>query len=211
MDLEGNTAYCGSLFLAACEAASAIATAEGDATLATTYQSWFALGQTSFEKELWTGSYYKIDTGSADTTRIMSDQLAGEWYARAVGLPPIVEAAHASSALMTIHDNNYAKFANGTRGVVNVMTAAGAIDTTSSQTEECWVGTSWGVVSAMIQEGLADSSTAIGASLVDTIWTTDALWFRTPEAWQVQGNVRAPYYMRANTIWAAKRAYDISP
>ena len=31
----------------------------------------------------------------------MSDQLAGEWYARALGLPPIVDASHATSALMT--------------------------------------------------------------------------------------------------------------
>jgi non-lysosomal glucosylceramidase len=211
MDLQGNTAYCGGLFLAACEAAGEIAAAEGDAALGATYASWLALGQKSFDTELWTGSYYRIDTGSADPTRIMSDQLAGEWYARALGLPPIVDPARAASALSTIHDDNFAKFAGGSRGVVNVMTAAGAVDTTSSQTQECWVGTSWGVASAMIQEGLGAQATDIGASLVNTIWTTDALWFRTPEAWQANGQIRAPYYMRANTLWAEKRAYDITP
>src|SRR6185437_14480915 len=37
MDLQGNTAYCGSLFLAACEAASELAKAMGNNSLATTY------------------------------------------------------------------------------------------------------------------------------------------------------------------------------
>ena len=95
--------------------------------------------------------------------------------------------------------------------MVNVMTAAGQIDTSSSQTQEAWVGTSWGVVAGMIQEGLAPQSEAIGQSLVNTIWNTDALWWRTPEAWVANGTIRAPYYMRATTLWAVKRAYDITP
>jgi non-lysosomal glucosylceramidase len=84
-------------------------------------------------------------------------------------------------------------------------------DGTSNQTRECWVGTSWGVVAGMIQEGLAQQAGEIGASLVDTIWNTDGLWFRTPEAWEANGNIRAPYYMRATSAWAAKHAYDLSP
>jgi non-lysosomal glucosylceramidase len=211
MNLKGNTAYCGGLFLAACEAAEEIATAMGNAALATQYKAWFTQGQASFEAELWTGTYYRIDTASQDTTRIMSDQLNGEWYARSLGLPPIVDPARAASALSTVHDKNFKLFVGGTRGVVNVMTAAGAIDTTSSQTQECWVGTSWGVVAAMIQEGLAPQAAEIGQSLTNTIWTTDALWWRTPEAWLDNGQIRAPYYMRANTLWAAKRAYDLLP
>jgi non-lysosomal glucosylceramidase len=211
MGLQGDTAYCGGLFLAACEAAAEIATAMGNASLATTYQGWLAQGQATYDAKLWTGSYYRIDTGSTDPTRIMSDQLNGEWYARAAGLPPIVAPARAASAFGKIHDENYALFAGGTRGVVNVMTAAGQVDMTSVQTKECWVGTSWGVVAGLIQEGLPTQAADIGKSLVNTIWTTDALWWRTPEAWQVSDHVRGPYYMRATTIWAAKRAYDIAP
>ncbi len=59
--------------------------------------------------------------------------------------------------------------------------------------------------------GLAPEAGEIGQSLVNTIWNTDALWFRTPEAWDVNGKTRAEYYMRATTLWAAKRAYDITP
>lgn len=211
MDLHGNTAYCGSLFLAASEAAQEMAIAKGDAALASTYKAWLDLGKGGFEAKLWTGEYYKIDTGSSSTSRIMSDQLAGQWYARALGLPPIVDANRAASAFTTIYENNFKRFDGGTRGVVNVMTASGSVDPTSNQTRECWVGTSWGVVAGMIQEGLATEAGEIGESLVNTIWNTDALWFRTPEAWESDGRTRAEYYMRATTVWAAKHAYDITP
>jgi non-lysosomal glucosylceramidase len=210
MALTGNTAYCGGLFLAAAEAAAELADAVGETDQATVYQGWLGTARSSFEDKLWTGSYYDIDTASPDTTRIMSDQLAGQWYARAVGLPGIVDPGHAQSALTTIHDNNFKKFAGGTRGVVNVMTSAGEVDPTSGQTREAWVGTSWGVVAALIQEGLIAQAEEIGASLYDTIWNTDQLWFRTPEAWDASGTIRAPYYMRATTIWAVKHAYDIT-
>lgn len=36
-----------------------------DQELAETYQSWLALGRQNYENKLWTGSYYKIDTGSS--------------------------------------------------------------------------------------------------------------------------------------------------
>jgi non-lysosomal glucosylceramidase len=216
MSLTGDTAYCGGLFLAACEAAEQIATAEGNTTTATSYTSWFNTGQASYQSLLWNNTYYDIDYSTTNTppadTRIMDDQLCGEWYAEACGLPSIVPTADAISAFQTIYNNNYKLFDNGADGVVNVMTAAGAIDTSSSQTQEAWVGTAWGVVAGMIQLGMNTQATQIGYSLYNTIWNTAQLWFRTPEAWTsgVQ-NVRAHYYMRANTVWAVKEAYDTAP
>ena len=132
LGLTGDTSYCGSLYLAACEAASAIATVEGDTTSATMYQGWLTAGQASFESQLWNGTYYNIDTGSTNPTRIMADQLNGEWYALACGLPRIVSTAHATSAFSTIYAKNYESFAGGNRGVANVMTAAGALDPDAS-------------------------------------------------------------------------------
>ena len=90
------------------------------------------------------------------------------------------------------------------------MTAADAIDTTNSQTQECWVGTSWGVVAGMVQE----RPRARGGPRSGRASSTPS-GRRTPSgggrrAWQVAGQVRAPYYMRATTLWAVKHAYDIS-
>jgi non-lysosomal glucosylceramidase len=210
MGLTGYTAYCGGLFLAACQAAQQLAIAMGNNALATQYASWFTAGQATYESKLWTGTYYQIDTGSTAPTRIMSDQLCGEWYSKALGLGGIVTDAHALSAYNTIYSNNYQKFDAGANGVVNVMTAAGAIDTSTSQTQEAWTGPAWGVVSGMVHLGLTAPASAIGQSLYNTIWNNKQFWFRTPEAWTTGvNNVRAYYYMRATAIWGVKQAIDV--
>jgi non-lysosomal glucosylceramidase len=216
LGLTGETSYCGSLYLAACEAAEQIATAEGNTVLANTYQSWLTLGQADFQNNLWNsaGGYYDIDTGSGSggvtgVDRIMSDQLCGEWYAKACALPDIVPASQAVSAWTAVFNNNFSKFDTGTHGVVNVMQSTGAIDTSTSQTQEAWVGTTWGVVAGMAQEGMYSQAVSIGNSLYNSIWNLAQAWFRTPEAWTSGlNNIRAAYYMRANSIWAFKHAYD---
>ncbi|MGH7441086.1 MAG: GH116 family glycosyl hydrolase, partial [bacterium] len=201
--------------MAACEAAEAMANAKGNSALATTYQGWLTTGQASFESLLWDniGGYYHIDTGSTIPSRIMSDQLAGEWYAKALGLPGIVSDAHANSAWQKIHDNNWQKFDTGTHGVVNVMAAAGTIinDPTNPQGQEAWVGVGWSVAAGLIEQGLTTQGLDIGNSLYNSIWNLGQYWFRTPEAWQTGlTNMRAPYYMRANAIWSVKNAYDVA-
>jgi len=212
MELTGNTAYCGGLYLASLLAAKELALAKGETALANTYQARFDFAQPNYEADLWTGEYYRIDTGSSAPNRIMSDQLAGQWYTKACGLPNIVPDARAESALQKIHDFNWAQFGGGSHGVVNVMNPNGTIDNTSNQTAECWVGTSWGVVSSLLYHGLVAQADEIGQSLYNTIWNTAQYWFRTPEAWQVNlTSPRAFYYMRATAIWGAKHAYDRVP
>jgi non-lysosomal glucosylceramidase len=210
MSLYGNTAYCGSLFLAACRAAKEIALALGDTTKANTYQSWFDLAQQNFQTKLWNGTYYKIDDGSSNPSRIMSDQLCGQWYAKACGLAGIVPDTNANAAFTKVYDYNFKKFDTGQHGVVNVMLPGGTVDNSNMFGPEVWIGTTWSVVAAMIQEGLMTQADEIGNSMYTTIYRDHQQWFRTPEAWLtgVTG-VRANYYMRANCVWSVKRAYDI--
>lgn len=210
MSLTGNTAYCGGLFLAACQAAEEMARAMGDGKLAAEYGAWLKKGQKSYEEKLWNGSYYNIDTGSKDPKRIMSDQLCGQWYSVACGLPGIISDEHAVSAFNTIYQNNFKKFDKGTHGIINVMTSDGQIDRSSGQTQECWVGTSWCVTAGMIQQGMTKQAEEIGRSLYNTIWDEGQLWFKTPEAWYKGAYMtRADYYMRATAVWAVKHAYDL--
>jgi non-lysosomal glucosylceramidase len=210
LSLTGNTAYCGGLFLAACQAAEEMARAAGDVGLAEEYRAWLDKGQKSFEEKLWNGSYYNIDTGSGDPTRIMSDQLCGQWYSVACGLPGIVPDEHAVSAFDAVYQNNFKKFDNGTHGIVNVVKSDGRPDKSSWQAQECWVGTSWCVAAGMLQQGMTQQAEEIGRSLYDTIWDEGQLWFRTPEAWYKGVKVtRADYYMRATAVWALKYAYDL--
>jgi non-lysosomal glucosylceramidase len=210
MSLKGDTAYCGGLFLAACEAAGEMAKAVGDEKRAAVYKDWLDKGQKTYETKLWNGSYYNIDTGSENPSRIMSDQLCGQWYSVACGLPGIVPDSSAAGSFFKLFDYNFKKFDGGTHGIVNVMLPSGEIDTDSSQSSECWVGTNWGVVAGMVQQGMTDEADEIGRSLYDTIWNSGQLWFRTPEAWQTGlTGVRSPYYMRATAIWAVKHAFDL--
>jgi non-lysosomal glucosylceramidase len=208
MELKGNTAYCGTLYVAACEAAEEIAKVMGDTALAAEYKAQGDLGKGSLDKKLWNGKYYKIDDAS---DRIMSDQLAGQWYAKACGLPDIVPAANASSAFKVIYDNNFKKFDGGKHGIVNVLKADGSGDGSSEQTAEVWIGVVWGAVAGMIQEGLLTEASEVGQSMYNTIWDEGQFWFRTPEAWgSGLDHKRAWYYMRTNSVWAVKHAYDIS-
>jgi uncharacterized protein (DUF608 family) len=50
----------------------------------------------------------------------MSDQCAGQWYAAACGLAPIVDRAKARSSLRTVFAFNVMGFGHGRRGAVSL-------------------------------------------------------------------------------------------
>ena len=62
--------------------------------------------------------------------------LAGDWYARACGLEPVLEDGKAVSAMATVYEFNVAGFCGGRRGAVNGMRPNGRVDTTSMQSSE---------------------------------------------------------------------------
>jgi non-lysosomal glucosylceramidase len=127
-----------------------------DQELIETYQSWLVLGRQNYENKLWTGSYYKIDTGSNKENNlwIMADQLCGQWYATACGLPGIVSDDHAVKAYRSIYENNFKKFNSGKIGPVNVIYPNGKLDTLLLQTHEVWIGVAWSVPAGMLQQGM---------------------------------------------------------
>ncbi|MCD9561341.1 hypothetical protein HAX54_020402 [Datura stramonium] len=67
-------------------------------------------------------------SGSAVSTSIQADQLAGQWYARACGLQPIVDEEKAKTALETVFNFNVMKVKDGRRGAVNGMRPNGEPD-----------------------------------------------------------------------------------
>lgn len=82
----------------------------------------------------------------------MADQMAGQWYTRACGLPPVVDPGMARSSLCTVYEFNVQKFADGISGAVNGMRPDGSIDNTCMQSKEVWTGTTYSVAAAMLQE-----------------------------------------------------------
>jgi hypothetical protein len=95
-EVGGPSAYTGGLWLAALGAAAAMADLLGEEAQAKHYRDWLERGKASYEELLWNGDYYDYDAGRGpSSTSIMADQLAGQWYARACGLPSIVPEANA--------------------------------------------------------------------------------------------------------------------
>lgn len=82
-----------------------------------------------------------------------------------------------ATTLRTIFEANVIGFAGGEMGAVNGVTADGTVD-------EAW-RTAWGAQDVTYSRGF---------------------WFRTPEAYDAEGNFRASIYLRPLAIWALEYA-----
>jgi non-lysosomal glucosylceramidase len=208
--MHGPSAYGGSLWLAALRAGSAIARAVGEEPCAVLWDDLFARAAASFEARLWNGRSYDYDASGGPTSdSVMADQLVGQWYADTAGLGDIVPADHARSALKRVHELNVGDFGDGLIGAVNGMRPDRTIDRSSEQSQEVWTGTNYALAAFMIGRGLVEEgwSTAEGVARVTY---ERGLWFRTPEAYDRDGNYRASMYLRPLAIWAIEEALERS-
>ena len=200
--VKGESAYCGGLWLGALRAAEEIARALGDTAAVSKYHDLFTKSQASFVKKLWNGEYFRYDTASEYRDNIQADQLAGQWYANMTGLGDLVPHDMQRKALKRIFDFNVMKFANGEMGAVNGMGADGTIIRTNEQVKEVWTGTTFGLAALMLSEGMKDEGFRTAWGVYHVTYETKGYWFRTPEAWEIEGNYRASMYMRPAAIWA---------
>jgi non-lysosomal glucosylceramidase len=138
----------------------------------------------------------------------MADQLAGQWYAKACNLVPIIAPEQARSALMTIFDNNVMRFNNGEMGAINSMLPDGRIDRTNMQSQEVWTGTTYALAASMLQEGLEREAFQTAKGIYEMTYQKMGYWFQTPEAWNEKGNYRSLAYMRPLAIWAIQWAWE---
>jgi non-lysosomal glucosylceramidase len=200
--VTGESAYCGGLWLGALRAAEEIARALGDPVAVSKYRDLFTKSQASYVKKLWNGEYFRYDTASEYRDNIQADQLAGQWYANMTGLGDLVPRDMQRKSLKRIYDFNVMKFANGEMGAVNGMGADGTIIKTNEQVKEVWTGTTYGLAALMVSEGMKDEGFRTAWGIYHVTYETKGYWFRTPEAWEIEGNYRASMYMRPAAIWA---------
>jgi non-lysosomal glucosylceramidase len=205
---RGASAYSGGLYLAALRAIEEIARALGDEKTAGEYKELFHRAQASYIKKLWNGEYFNYDLNSPYHTNIMADQLAGQWYANLTGLGDIVPKAMRQSALHKIYDFNVKKFSNGELGALNGMSADGTALTINEQVQEVWTGTTFAVSSEMLAEGMTQEGYATAKGIYNGVYERFGYWFRTPEAWGMDGHYRASMYMRPAAIWAMEMVHD---
>jgi len=158
----------------------------------------------------------------------MADQLCGQFCARLMGLPDLVEEEYVRSALDAIYDacfvkfNDYAanrakpqeqKFAGAQVGTfrsavpgVRIGVANGVLpdgspeDPDGTHQLEVWTGINFGLATFFAQMGQVDRAFEITEAVVQQIYTY-GLQFRTPEAITALGTFRACHYLRPLAIW----------
>jgi non-lysosomal glucosylceramidase len=183
-----------------------IAREVSDDASAERYRQQFDRARESFERRLWRGDYYAYDDGGGPSSNsVMADQLAGQWYADVCGLGDLVDPAHVALALTTVHARNVCGFEDGRMGAVNGVRPDGRVDESSEQSAEVWVGTTYALAAFMLGRGLTTEAWETAAGAARTVWER-GLWFRTPEAYDRDGNFRASLYLRPLAIWAIEEA-----
>jgi len=105
-------------------------------------------------------------------------------------------------ALKKIFDFNVMKFAKGEMGAVNGMAPDGSILKGNEQVREVWTGTTFSVAALMLADGLKDEGYRTAWGVYHVIYETQGYWFRSPEAYEMDGHFRASMYMRPAAIWA---------
>ncbi|XP_031266962.1 non-lysosomal glucosylceramidase [Pistacia vera] len=210
--VHGVSAYCGCLWLAALQAAAAMALQLGDKPFAELCKSKYLKAKPAFEEKLWNGTYYNYDSGSSSNSKsIQADQLAGQWYTASSSLPPLFDEIRIRSALQKIYDFNVMKIRGGRMGAVNGMHPNGKVDETCMQSREIWAGVTYGVAATMILAGMEKEAFTTAEGIFTAGWSEEGYgyWFQTPEAWTIDGHFRSLIYMRPLSIWAMQWALSM--
>ena len=204
--LKGVSAYCGALWIAALEAALAMAqelqlkTGLDTSEEQRQFGAWLAQSRDNFDRLLWNGEYYDIDAESG-TPVVMADQLCGDFYARLLGLAPVVSEANCRSTLAAVKEACFERFAGGSLGVANGLRRDGTpLDPNGTHPLEVWTGINFGIASYYQLMGDAETAQAICEAVVTQVYS-GGLQFRTPEAITAVNTFRACHYLRAMAIW----------
>ena len=205
--LKGVSAYCGALWIAALEAALAMAQQLQLAMGLDTsreqreFSGWLEQSRANFDPLLWNGEYYNIDAESG-TPVVMADQLCGDFYARLLGLPAVVSDERARSALQAVKEACFEGFQGGRLGVANGLRRDGTpLDPNGTHPLEVWTGINFGLAAYYRLMGETSTAFAITGAVVEQVYS-GGLQFRTPEAITGVNTFRACHYLRAMAIWA---------
>jgi non-lysosomal glucosylceramidase len=205
--LQGVSAYCGALWIAALEAALAMGQRlQLELGLDTSaeqreFGGWLEQSRANFDALLWNGEYYNIDAESG-TPVVMADQLCGDFYARLLGLPPVVAEERARSSLQAVKEACFEGFQGGRLGVANGLRRDGTpLDPNGTHPLEVWTGINFGLAAYYRLMGETQTALAISSAVVTQVYQ-GGLQFRTPEAITAVTTFRACHYLRAMAIWA---------
>lgn len=176
-NFSGTPAYISILWLAALKAAARIADETGDAVRAETWRNTLKTGLASLEKRLWNGEYY--DLWLSDTEKdesLMTDQLDGEWFLRAMGMDGNLDDERVRAVVKTILGRNF----DMDGGLVNASYPEGRRTTLfthkNCQAEAVWTGIGYLTAALCLSVGLRDDADALVTAIHDNQARFGALW-----------------------------------
>lgn len=216
--LSGVSTYCGALWISALESAIKIGnilkenpsqydnrpeiiSPESVDRDINRYRQWLESSRSIFHDTLWNGSYYRLDSNS-NSQVVMADQLCGQFYARLLGLPDVVENQYIETTLKTIYHSCFLNFQEGKYGAANGVLRDGSPENpNATHPLEVWTGINFGLSAFLLQMGMQEEGLTLAETVIHQIYE-NGLQFRTPEAITTVGTFRASHYLRAMGIWA---------
>ncbi|MBI3820574.1 MAG: hypothetical protein HY286_17930 [Planctomycetes bacterium] len=178
--VTGVNTFVGTLYLAALRAGEEMAKAQGDGASAKVYRKLYESGAARYAEVGWNGEYFEQKGGHEFGAGCLADQLLGEWWARILGLGPLLPREQTRKALESIYKYNFLAdfsnfrhqqrvFADGTdRGLLNCTWPRGGRPGTEGYPgrpilycDEVWTGVEYAVASLMIYEGMVEPAIAI--------------------------------------------------
>jgi non-lysosomal glucosylceramidase len=210
--MRGPSAYCGGLWVAALRAGSILAAQAGDAEIAARWGNQATRAAEAFDRHLWAGDRYLLDTDGPFREAVFIDALFGLWYGHVCGFGALVPEERLRACLRVTYTGNVAGFEDGQYGGRNILTQTESDDdspeslyaTKGCQVEEILSGLNMSFAGHLLAYGLREEGLAVLKSLQDVIYRRYGLWFRTPAAWTADGRFRAILNLRPLVIWGVE-------
>ncbi|CAI5438638.1 unnamed protein product [Caenorhabditis angaria] len=203
--MEGVSAYCGSLWLASLRVAIEMSKIVEDFETSKLLNETLEKAKQVFIDKLWTGTYFRFCEKSRSRETCMADQLCGYWFLQSVSpelTEDLIPKHMIESSLWTIYELNVCKFGNGEMGAVNGMKPNGIVDREYIQADEMWTGVTYAVASFLIQQNEIEKGFKTASGCYLTCFERLGLQYQTPEAIYETKFYRAIGYMRPLSIWA---------
>lgn len=192
IDFVGANTFVGALYLAALHAGAAMAERMGDREAAARYRGLAERGRAWTEKNLFNGEYFIQRTPEGNSGRwqygdgCLADQLFGQNWARAVGLPTVYDEEKVRRALRSVYRYAWAppggalrqynaafpperEFARDREGGLFICTwpKGGRPGEPVRYRDEVWTGIEYQVAAGMVWEGMVDEALAIVRAVDD--------------------------------------------
>lgn len=110
-DFNGTDSWTGSMYLASANAASRLATAEGDSTESTLLSTLYSTGSANQNAYLWNGQYYRDVDASNGVYQsygngVAGDMLLGQWWSSLLAFGSIYPSDRETQSLRTLYRDN---------------------------------------------------------------------------------------------------------